>query len=272
MFRCAAGVAIALTAVALMSGPVVAQDTVSAPSWWRPAVGISFQWQLTGQPIDTRIGADAFDLELFDSDAETVGALRARGRKAICYISVGSVEDWRPDAKDFPPAVVGEPYDGWPGERWLDIRRIDLLAPIMTARLDMCKAKGFHGVEPDNIDLHNQDTGFAITAADQLRFNKWLAAEAHRRGLSIGLKNDSEQAGELVEHFDWALTEECFVQNWCREMKPFVDAGKPVFMVEYTDQIKPRRFRAVACAQAARLGFHAILKNRDLDSFRVDCK
>lgn len=269
MSRITAGAALALLCAAL-SPPVLAQP--DAPGWWRPAAGTSFQWQLTGQPIDTRIDAQAYDLELFDNEADVVRALHAAGRKAICYISVGSVEDWRPDAKDFPPQVVGKNYDGWPGEKWLDIRRLDLLAPIMRARLDMCKAKGFDGVEPDNVDLHNQKTGFAITAADQLRFNKWLAAEAHQRGLSIGLKNNSEQAEDLVEHFDWALTEECFVQGWCGDMKPFVDAGKPVFMVEYTDQIKPRKFLGAACSQAARLGYHAILKNRNLDSPRTTCK
>lgn len=262
--------AAALLAALLAAPPAGAQS--AAPEWWKPPAGTSFQWQLTGLPVDLRADAQAYDLELFDNEAETVRRLHAAGRKAICYISVGSVEDWRPDARDFPPTVVGRNYDGWPGEKWLDIRRIDLLAPILRARLDMCKAKGFDGVEPDNVDLHNQKTGFPITAVDQLRFNKWLAAEAHQRGLSIGLKNNAEQAEDLVDDFDWALTEECFVQGWCADMRPFVEAGKPVFMVEYTDQITARRFRAAACAHATRLGFHAILKNRELDAFRTGCK
>ncbi len=69
-----------------------------------------------------------------------------------------------------------------------------LLAPLMRARLDLCQAKGFDAVEPDNIDGYQVDggTGFPLTAGDQLRYNRWIAAEAHCRGLSIGLKNDSD--------------------------------------------------------------------------------
>jgi hypothetical protein len=42
---------------------------------------------------------------------------------------VGSWEDWRPDKDQFPPEVLGNDYDGWQGEKWLDIREIDKLAP-----------------------------------------------------------------------------------------------------------------------------------------------
>jgi hypothetical protein len=55
--------------------------------------------------------------------------------------------------------VIGNDYEGWPGEKWLDIRQIDQLAPIMRARLDACRAKGFDGIEPDNIDEYTNDTG-----------------------------------------------------------------------------------------------------------------
>ena len=83
------------------------------------------------------------DIDLFENSAAVVAALHARQRKVICYVSVGSWEEWRPDASGFPAEVIGKDYGGWPGEKWLDIRRIDLLAPLMRARLDECKAKGF---------------------------------------------------------------------------------------------------------------------------------
>jgi hypothetical protein len=63
-------------------------------------------------------------------------------------VSVGSFEAFRPDARRFPQAVLGRPLDGWPDERWLDIRRRDLLAPVLLPRLDECRAKGFDAVEP----------------------------------------------------------------------------------------------------------------------------
>src|SRR6185436_10098336 len=90
------------------------------------------------------------DVDLFDTPKNQVDNLKANGRMVICYISVGSWENWRPDKTDFPPSVIGRPLDGWPGERWLDIRKIALLGPVLGARLDRCKANGFDAVEPDN--------------------------------------------------------------------------------------------------------------------------
>ncbi len=238
-----------------------------AGDWWQPAVNITWQWQL-GQPIDPSFDVDMYDIDLFESDAEAVTALHAQGRKVICYISVGSWEDWRPDAEQFPAAVIGRDYGGWPGEKWLDIRQIDALAPIMRARLDLCRDKGFDGVEPDNIDAYTNNTGFPLTYEDQLAYNIWLADEAHARGLSIGLKNNGEQVVDLLPYFDWALTEDCFDQEWCEEMQPFIVAGKPVFAAEYTDTgMTTDQF----CPAAAAMRISAILKNRDLDAWMEAC-
>ncbi len=85
----------------------------------------------------------------------------------------------------------------------------------MTARIDMCKSKGFDGIDPDNIDGYANDTGLPLTAQDQLNYNIFLAATAHARGLAAGLKNDTGQVTTLVKYFDWELNEECFTYNEC---------------------------------------------------------
>ena len=237
------------------------------PDCWQPPVGASWQWQLTGA-LDTGVSAGVFDLDLFETSASQVALLHRQGKKVFCYISVGSWENWRPDKDQFPAIVLGNNYAGWPGEKWLDIRRIDLLAPILRARLDRCAKKGFDGVEPDNIDGYTNNTGFPLTYQDQLKFNIWLSKEAHARGLSIGLKNDSDQVADLLPYFDWALTEDCFDQGWCSDMSPFIQAGKPVFAAEYTDTgITLGDF----CPQAENLRFSAILKHRSLDAYRRVC-
>ena len=133
----------------------------------------------------------------------------------------------------------------------------------------MCQSKGFDGIEPDNIDGYDNDTGFPLTASDQLEFNRWLAAEAHARGLSIGLKNDPDQATLLLGDFDWALTEDYFAEGWCGQMALFVAAGKPVFAAEYTDNWGSS---TSFCDQANSMNFNAILKRRDLDAFVVPCR
>lgn len=45
----------------------------------------------------------------------------------------------------------------FPDEQWLDLRRLDLVAPIMLERLDIMKAKGCDAVEWDNADLPVHD-------------------------------------------------------------------------------------------------------------------
>lgn len=45
---------------------------------------------------------DAYDLDGFDTSKATVDRIHANGGKAICYINVGSWENWRPDKGRFP--------------------------------------------------------------------------------------------------------------------------------------------------------------------------
>lgn len=237
-------------------------------TWWRPTVGLTWQWQLSEPPVDTTVDAEVYDIDIFDNDASVVADLHAKGRKVIGYINVGSWEDWRPDKDQFPPEVLGDDYEGWPGEKWLDIRRIDLLAPILRARLDICKAKGFDAVEPDNMEIHSNGSGFPISYDDQLKYALWLAEEAHQRGMAIGIKNAADQVRDLIDHFDFAVVEDYFVYGWQEKMLPFIEAGKPVFAAEYDDTGVDF---AAACAKAKQLGFSIIQKHRILTSYRVTC-
>jgi hypothetical protein len=249
--------------------PLVSRSVSPTPTqpagWWQPTPGTSWQWQLTGT-IDTSINVQMYDIDLFEAPQETIDILHADGRVVICYFSAGSWEDWRPDAAGFPAEVIGDPLEGWPGEKWLDIRRLDLLGPIMQARLDLAVQKGCDGVEPDNVDGYANQTGFPLSFADQIAYNTWLAEQAHARGLSIGLKNDLDQIGDLLPLFDWALNEECFTYNECDLLLPFIESHKAVFGVEY--ELEPADF----CPQANAMYFSFLKKNWDLDAWRVDCQ
>ncbi len=237
-----------------------------SPTWWRPQPGLRWQWQLSGK-LDLDLQVDVIDVDLYVGQS-VVDYYHSRGTKVICYISVGSYENWRPDADRFPREVLGKKYEGWSGERWLDIRRIDLLAPIMRARLDLCAAKGFDAVEPDNMDIHQEDTGFPLTYEDQLRYVQWLAKEAHQRGLAIGQKNAADMTRDLVDLLDFAILEDAFYYGWAHELKPYTDAGKAVFDAEYTDL--PGDFQK-ACRESQKLRFSTILKHRDLDAWVQFC-
>jgi hypothetical protein len=256
----------AVVAVVTMAAPAPTGGA-AAPSAvagiWIPPVSTPWQWQLTGT-VDQTVDVPMYDVDLFDNSASVVASLHSQGRKVICYMSAGTYENWRPDASQFPADVQGK-GNGWAGEKWLDIRRIDVLAPIMAARLDLCKQKGFDGIEPDNIDGYSNSTGFPLTAQDQLTYNRWLADAAHARGLSIGLKNDLDQTSELVSSFDWALNEQCFEYNECNLLAPFTQAGKAVFVVEYN--LATSKF----CQKAVDLKFNAMKKTLDLDATREAC-
>lgn len=225
----------------------------------------SWQIQYAGN-INTDLNVDIYNIDLFDTDPATIADLHARGIFVMCYFSAGSFEDWRPDIIDFPIEVLGKNYEGWPGEKWLDIRKMDLLAPIMSARLDLASQKECDGVDPDNVHGFANDTGFPLTYEDQLQYNIWLAESAHARGLSIGLKNDSEQIPDLLPYFDWQLHEECFEYGECELLLPFIEAGKPVFNIEYT--LAPSDF----CPQSNEMGLNSIRKNLKLDAFIEACK
>lgn len=242
--------------------------TAVSPSdtdWWHPTRGLTWQWQLDDEPIDPTIDAQVYDIDLFDNSAATVQALHQRGRKVICYLTAGSWEPYPPDSASFPPEIIGGPVAGWPDERWLDIRRADLLRPMIASRLDLCRQKGFDGVEPDWLDNHTQDTGFPITGADQLRYNRMLADLAHERGLAIGLKNDLGQTDELAGVFDFMVVEQCAEFDECDAVQPFLDRGKPVFDAEYN------LAREEFCPLAQGLGMSSISKRLELDAWREAC-
>lgn len=234
-------------------------------SWWKPVPGTSWQWQLS-ETIDTSFAVDMYDLDLFDVNKKTIQELHNKNIIVICYISAGSWEEYRSDAEDFPGSLLGNSLEGWPGERWLDIRQLATLAPIMARRMDLAVEKGCDGIEPDNIDGYQNRTGFPLTHEDQLQYNIWLAKSAHSRGLSIGLKNDLAQAEELVNFFDWALNEECFTYDECDLLLPFIKKNKAVFGVEYTLSTE------IFCSKANSYNFDFLLKNRDLDSYRKSCR
>ena len=244
---------------ALPPAPVTPEESVR----WTPAPLVSWQWQLSGV-LDLTVDADVYDVDYETTPQEDIDTLKGNGKRSICYLSAGSWEEFRGDAGQFPEAVLGNTLDGWPDERWLDIRRMDVLLPLVAARMDTCAAKGFDAVEPDNVDGYANDTGFPLTETDQLSFNRAVAGLAHERGLSVALKNDLDQIPDLVDDFDFAVNEECIRYGECDRYKPFTDAGKAVLHVEYEG---PLDF----CAESKQQGLSSMLKPLDLGTPRSSC-
>ncbi|MFC5204716.1 endo alpha-1,4 polygalactosaminidase [Streptomyces kaempferi] len=233
------------------------------PGRWQPRPGVAWQWQLDGE---VRPSADVpvYDIDGFENTAADVARLHRAGRKVICYVNVGAWENFRPDKDDFPRSVLGAD-NGWAGERWLDIRRLSVLRPIMDRRVDMCRDKGFDAVEPDLLEGYGNDTGFPLTARDQLAYNRMIARITHARGMSVGLKNDLPQIPQLLGDFDFAVNEECAQYDECERLSPFIAAGKAVFHVEYKEPT------SAFCAESRRLKLSSMRKKLELGVWRQPC-
>lgn len=248
---------------------------ITEGSWYRPALETRWQWQL--QPdavgrINTAYDVEAYDIDLFDAPDSVIAELHAQGRKVVGYFSAGTYESFRSDAGEFQPAEMGNALEDFPNERWLDIRS-DNVRRIMLARLDQAVVRGFDGIEPDNVDGYANDSGFPLTPADQLAFNRFIANEAHKRNLSVGLKNDLDQIGTLVEYFDFAVNEQCHEFDECDRLQPFVDAGKPVFNAEYAAGfVNEPAIREQMCTESLDRNLRTLVLPLDLDdSFRFGC-
>lgn len=232
----------------------VARQLPPVQTAWSYNIGGSAALNAGKTPTGTVIS-----LDLYDVNKATIGRLRAAGKYIICYYSAGTSENYRTDAESqllLNPALnLGEVQRGdggvWAGERWLDLRGFGAgtstasvtLRRVMTARLALARDKGCAAVEPDNVDAWDNDVSQnappgtpknAISAADQLAYNRWTADAAHALGLSVLLKNDLAQAAALQPWYDGALNEECFdFAGDCPRLTPFRDAGKAIYVVLY---------------------------------------
>jgi len=175
----------------------------------------------------------AYDIDGFNNTASEVAALHAQGKHVICYVDVGTSENFRPDYSSIPGSVQGSD-NGWPGERWLDIRALSVLKPIMTARFQMCARKRFDAVEADNEDGYSNSTGFPLTAAQQLTYDEWVANEVHSLGMAVFQKNDTDQTSQLEPYHDGMIDEQCNENGECRTTHPYLSAHKPVLNAEYS--------------------------------------
>jgi hypothetical protein len=255
---------------------------------WKPKPGTTWQWQITGSVNTSVSPAAMYDIDMQDAmpsarsvsvpgfgtvnwakgdNAGVIATLHRLGKVVVCYMDSGAWESYRPDAALFPRSVIGN-TTGWNGENWLDIRPASRVrfAPLIWSRMDVARSIGCDGIEPDQNNPIGNNPGFPITTVDQTSWYLQVAAEAHARHLSVGMKNGMESVNAAtVNAFDWALNEECFQYNECGTLLPFVRAGKAVFQTEY--QGNPASF----CPVARQDGFSSMLKDLNLDAWRVAC-
>ena len=239
---------------------------------WQPAISDTWQWQLIGT-VKTTYNVKVYDVDLFDTPTSIIDELHGKGTKIVCHFSAGSAENWRPDFSRFQSSDMGNALDEWGGEYWLDTRSANV-RQIMTERMDLAKATKCDGVGPDNVDGFANDTGFTLTAATQIEYNRFLSDLAHARDLAIGLKNDVAQLADLVANFDFAVNERCHEFDECDAYNIFVNVGKPVFNAEYADKYVKNTggARDALCQDSLNRNLRTLILPKELDgSFRYSC-
>ena len=238
---------------------------------WRPEASARWQWQMQGE-LNLEIDADLFVVDLFGTSSDTIDYIHNTDRRVICCFSVGVQEQWTDDAEDFAAWTIGNSVQAVQGENWVDITA-PTVREIMIQRIALARDKGCDGVAPDYMDSYLNDTGFDLSAADQIEYNRFLADTSHERGLSVGLTNDIGQTEILEPYFDWVINESCLEWDECDLLTPFLSAQKPVFHVAYTPSAaEGPSIQSQVCGDNTIAGFSTIIKNRELDDWVLFCE
>jgi hypothetical protein len=146
------GVAALLAALGALTSPQapgstarpISAPTPCAPCWQPSPTTQPWQWQLQGR-IDLSVKAPVYDVDN-EVPRSVVARIQATGARAICCVDVGSWEPYRPDASRFPKRLLGRHFKGFPNERWLDVRKLRILRPIIERRFQACARKDFDAV------------------------------------------------------------------------------------------------------------------------------
>jgi len=241
------------------NGPCASMPIMNS-TYWQPECGAAWQIEIQNPLTNTANNASIYDIDLFDNSALTIKALHKLSRKVICYFSAGTYENWRSDASSFQKSDYAKAVGGWPGEFWLNTSSPNVRT-IMSKRLDLAASKGCDGVDPDNIDGYDNDTGLDLDQDAAVDYLQFLAREAHARKISIGLKNGGAIVPRVVDIVQWDVNEQCSQYKECNLFTPFIKAGKPVFHIEY-------KKTASMCKNA---GFSTIYKNLNLGDAAKYC-
>lgn len=94
----------------------------------------------------------------------------------------------------------------------------------------------------------------------------------------MGLKNAGDIIPEVLNIVDFSVNEQCVQYAECKTFKPFIDAGKPVFHIEYPDGAGSalgtntvRHYCGKDGDAEGREGFSTVLKKMDLDGWVEFC-
>jgi len=233
-------------------------------AYWKPKPGLKWNWALGTKVSEIPIENtdwEVIDIDLYGATKEIIDKMHKNNKKVICYFSAGTYERTREEAQGMLKVngLVRNKMEEW-DEYWLDFR-LDEVKSFMSERLDLAKAKGCDGIEFDNVDTFtNVNWEDSITVEDQLKYDKWLAKEAHDRKMAAGFKNSIELLEELKDIFDFAINEECNEFGECDDYNVFLNNQLAVFVALY-GYTTDKTFMQSICSQVKGLNLSIIIKD-----------
>lgn len=233
-------------------------------AYWKPKPGLKWNWALGTKvseiPIENT-DYEVIDIDLYGATKKIIDKMHKNNKKVICYFSAGTYETNREEAQGMlkVDGLVRNKMEEW-DEYWLDFR-VEEVKSFMSERLDLAKAKGCDGIEFDNVDtFSNVNWDDSITIKDQLKYDKWLAKEAHDRNMAAGFKNSIELLEDLKDIFDFAINEECNEYEECDDYNVFLNKDLAVFVALY-GYTSDKTFMKSICSQVKDLDLSIIIKD-----------
>ncbi len=141
-----------------------------------------------------------WELDPYSAGAGQVERLHQGGGRVLCRLSLGGDQPGRPDFDRLPAAVRGAAAPD--GGYWLDVRRLDVLLPVLGDRLRLCRQKGFDAVDGYALDAYRRASGFPLDQADQLAFDRAVLALARGLRLGAALRVPAADARALAGELD----------------------------------------------------------------------
>lgn len=195
-----------------------------------------------------------------DAAPREVRSLRKRGMLVVSYLSVGTVEGWRHYAPMVPASWTLADVEGWPNERFVDVRQRGWQR-IMVAEIQVLASAGFDGVYLDNLDVAEQ---FPETKAAVVELVTKMRAAAPALLLigQNGLVVASRLPIDAVAHEDvFSRWDDGYRPSTTEETAAILPSlrrlrarGLPVFTLDYA---RPgSRDAQVALARSLAEGFH----------------
>lgn len=223
----------------ICAGEIPNDPTIRPGSSWA-----NIAWGHHDGGRDDVVKAEVVLLDLQDVTPRGVQAFKAQGKKIICYMSAGTVEEFRGYYKANRPAwdmLTLSPMDEWYGERWLDIRRASRLIPLFKPVLaDMARA-GCDAVEFDNMDCYGSPDCAGhlgmLSHNEMVEFNVNFVLEltniAHELSMGVFCKNAAELHPEVIPYMQGLIVENCARFKECAGLSMWTAFNKPVFAVDY---------------------------------------